>query len=237
MFADLHTHILFSVDDGPENLESSVALLEKAVKDGIDNIIATPHFYASMHGLDERVSLANERFQTLKNEISKRNIPIKDFLLGYEVRYFKGISATEEINKLCINGSNYLLLELGQIAITDEVIDDIMQLIYSGRTVILAHLERYTKMPGFKDLKRVIIQNDIPVQVTASSFIEKPFQRAAVRLLKEGLVTFLSSDMHHDTLRPPKMTEAVREISKQLEPKVAQKLIENGNKLFAKIKG
>lgn len=237
MFADLHTHILYGVDDGPETLETSIALLEKAVKDGIDNIIATPHFYASMHGLDERISLTNERFEEFKREIYKRNIPIKDFLLGYEVRYFKGISKSEEIDKLCLNSSKYILLELGQIAITDDVIDDIMQLVYSGYRVILAHLERYAKMPGFKDLKKIINHNDILVQVTAVSFICNPFQRAAFRLLKEGLVTFISSDMHHDTLRPPKMTEAVREISKQSEQKIAQKLIDNGNKLFEKIKG
>lgn len=236
MFADLHAHILFDIDDGPETIEASIALLEKAVADGIDSIVATPHFYASMHSLDERVTLANKRFEALKNEMAKRNIPIKEFLLGYEVRYFKGISNTEEIDKLCINGSRYLLLELGQIAITEDVIDDIMGLIYSGYTVIFAHLERYTKNPGFKELKKIISENHIPVQVTAVSFIEKPFQRASYRLLKEGLVTFLSSDMHDALIRAPKMTEAVREISKQIAPDVAQTLIKKGNEFFEKIK-
>lgn len=235
MFADLHTHILFDIDDGPETIEASIALLQKAVTDGIDSIIATPHFYASMHSLDDRVELASKRFEALKNEIVKRNIPIRDFLLGYEVRYFKGISSTEEINKLCINGSKYLLLELGQIAITEDVIDDIMGLIYSGYTVILAHLERYTKMPGFKELKKTIFEHHIPVQVTAASFLEKPFQRAAFRLLKDGLVTFISTDMHNDINRGPMMTEAVREISKY-DPQIAQRLIKNGIEFFEKIK-
>ncbi len=42
---DLHCHILPATDDGPQNLEESLELARLAHKDGITDIIATPHHH------------------------------------------------------------------------------------------------------------------------------------------------------------------------------------------------
>lgn len=235
MFADLHAHVLPNIDDGPETIEQSIELLKAAADNGIDRIVATPHFYGSVHGLDEHVAKAANSFEALKKEIICREISIKDILLGYEVRYFSGISKSEDISRICLNGSNILLLELGSIVINDRVINDILELEYSGYTVILAHLERYTKLNGFKHLKPIINGNTVLAQITADAFTEKGFQRAAYRLLKEGLASVLATDMHHIDYRPPKFAEAIDIISCQMGAGIAKALVDNGNQLFEKI--
>src|SRR5260221_4629557 len=40
---DLHCHILPGIDDGPDNIEESLAMAEHAIADGITHVVATPH--------------------------------------------------------------------------------------------------------------------------------------------------------------------------------------------------
>ena len=42
---DLHSHILPGVDDGSESVEMSCAMLNELQKQGVETVVATPHFY------------------------------------------------------------------------------------------------------------------------------------------------------------------------------------------------
>ncbi|MFQ7550969.1 MAG: CpsB/CapC family capsule biosynthesis tyrosine phosphatase [Blautia marasmi] len=48
MIIDTHCHILPGVDDGAKNADETRKMLRMAFKDGIDEIIATPHFNCDM---------------------------------------------------------------------------------------------------------------------------------------------------------------------------------------------
>lgn len=49
---DFHSHILPGIDDGARNLETSLAMLRQVSSQGVDYMIATPHFYASHDRVD-----------------------------------------------------------------------------------------------------------------------------------------------------------------------------------------
>ena len=231
MFTDIHSHILHSIDDGPENFEQSVMLLNEAVKGGVKKIIAVPHFYASRHGLEERLSLAKARYSELQGYISQNNIPVS-LLLGFEVRYFNGISRIDSLNKLCINGSKVLLLELGASPITQEVVEEILDLSYSGYKVVLAHIERYTKISGFKRIKPLITAGEVIVQCNADSFLSGHFRRVAHSLLKKNAVSLIASDMHSVELRPPNLKQAYEAIENKFGTNVKNRLLLNCEKVF-----
>lgn len=231
MFTDIHSHILHGIDDGPENFEQSVLLLNEASRNGVKRIIATPHFHASRHGLDERLSLAADRYSKLQNYILENNIPVS-LLQGFEVRYFNGISRIDSLNKLCINGSKVLLLELDASNITEAVADEILDMSYSGYKVVLAHIERYTKLSGFKQIKRLIADGEVIAQCNADSFLSGCFGRAAQRLLKENMVSIIASDMHSLEHRPPNLKQAYEAIENKFGPKVKSRLIYKAENLF-----
>ena len=231
MFADIHAHILCDIDDGPKTLEESVELLNLAVKDGIDRIIATPHFYASYHSLDERIAKRNERFNLLDEYIKQNNLPVK-ILPGFEVRYFDGISRSDSLDRLCLNNSKVLLLELGLIPITDKVIEEIIELEYSGYIVVLAHIERYFKMPGFKLIRQMLKSGYAVAQLTASSFLSVPFKAAAIRLIKQAPNVVIASDMHSCDVRPPAISEAFDFINTKFGPAKKNAINYNSDRLF-----
>lgn len=231
MFADIHAHLLCDIDDGPKTLEESIELLNLAVKDGIDRIIATPHFYASYHSLDERIAKRDERFNLLNEYVVQNNLTVK-ILPGFEVRYFDGISRSDSLKGLCLNNSKVLLLEIGLIPITEKVIEEIIELEYSGYTVVLAHIERYFKMPGFKLIRQMLKNGYAIAQLTASSFLSAPFKAAAIRLIKEAPNVVIASDMHSSDGRPPVISEAYEVIQTKFGPAKKKAIIYNSDRLF-----
>ena len=40
---DIHSHILYDIDDGSESLDMSLQMLRMSVDSGVTDIIATPH--------------------------------------------------------------------------------------------------------------------------------------------------------------------------------------------------
>ena len=44
-FTDIHNHILFGVDDGSPDIETSLKMLRMAYEDGTRDMVLTPHFH------------------------------------------------------------------------------------------------------------------------------------------------------------------------------------------------
>ena len=42
---DIHSHIIYHIDDGSHDLEESLELIRQDVEQGAHAIIATPHYY------------------------------------------------------------------------------------------------------------------------------------------------------------------------------------------------
>lgn len=234
MYTDIHSHILPGVDDGPKTLEEAVALIKLSALEGITNIIATPHFYASRHDLDERLLLINKQFELVKDSF-KTDFSNLNFHLGMEVRYFNDISKSDSLEKLCIQNSKVLLLELGYEPINEKIISELIELYYRGFTVILAHIERYYKVKGFSNLKNLIKEGFVKAQLTASSIFDSPFARISAKLLKSGYISYIASDMHSVDLRPPKLKQAFEYIEKKYGTIEKNVLVNNSFSLFESI--
>ena len=64
---DIHTHIMFDIDDGSRTLEESIELLKKHIKNNITKIVLTPHYIENSNyntSNEEKI----EKFNILKNE-------------------------------------------------------------------------------------------------------------------------------------------------------------------------
>ncbi|MFM7814446.1 MAG: CpsB/CapC family capsule biosynthesis tyrosine phosphatase, partial [Flavobacteriales bacterium] len=46
---DMHSHLLPGIDDGAQNIEQSIELIEKLIAFGYEGAVTTPHVYWDMY--------------------------------------------------------------------------------------------------------------------------------------------------------------------------------------------
>lgn len=221
---DFHSHVLPCVDDGSQSLEESVLMLNSLKEQGIDTVIATPHFYANSDSVESFLERRNAAYGLLKNE---NLIPI-DLLLGAEVRYYEGISRLEGLEKLRVTDSSLLILEMPMAKWSEYTVKELLAISRSrDYKLALAHIERYFDIQD-DDVWQTLLENDIAFQVNASFFLSPMTRRKALRLLKNGFVHFLGSDCHDTKRRPPRIGPAYQLLSKKIGSELFEGFIKYG---------
>ena len=137
---DIHSHILFGVDDGAKDIEESIELLKQAVSVGYTDIVCSSHYYIGLY--ENRNYLTH--FNLLQDEINRLNISINIYLgneFNLDSEYF---SHKDKINK--INNGKYFLVEIKSNIIYSICKDFFQMLLGKGVTPIFAHVERYNQI-------------------------------------------------------------------------------------------
>lgn len=226
---DWHSHILPGVDDGSQSTEESLKLLRKQAEQGVEVVIATPHYYAEEEKLDDFLARRERSFQSLQQELTP---DLPKVLLGAEVRYYPGISMMEDIRRLCIEGTSLLLLEMPFSEWTEYTVRDVLKLAHSsGVTVILAHMERYLSFQN-KEVWKRFRESGILMQANASFFLQFSTKRKALNFLRNADVRFIGSDCHNMDFRPPRIGEAFELIRKKFGERFASQMQEYGYSLL-----
>ena len=209
---DFHTHILPGIDDGSSNVAESVSMLRMEGEQGIKCVIATPHFYPQHDSPDRFLQRRDAAFAELRRKTAGL-AGFPQIILGAEVHFFRGMSQSDQLDRLTIGGKRCILIEMPAISWTDEMYE-----IYTQRGIvpIIAHVERYiTPFNQGKVMRRL---EDLPVAVQANAnfFVKRSTARVAARLLKEDRIHLLGSDCHSTRRRTPNMQMAIEKIQKKL---------------------
>lgn len=213
---DFHSHILPRMDDGSESVDQSLGMLQMEAEQGIKQVIATPHFYAHQHNLEYFIKRREGAERCLKEAMAvHKGLP--NVIVGAEVHYFRGISASEEISSLAIGETNYILIEMPGSTWTDDMYSE-LSLLYEkrGLTPIVAHVDRYLGRFRTYGIPERLAEMPVLVQANADFFLNKRTVAQAVRLLKEGHIHLIGSDCHNLKSRKPNLGFAVSEIEKRL---------------------
>lgn len=233
---DIHSHILPAVDDGAKDVEASVKLLEAMKTQGITDVIATPHFYASEQNIDDFRRTVREAKEELDSAVFGLDLP--KIIIGAEVHYFRGIGKSNGITELTLGNSNYMLLELSNSEISQSVLNDIRDLSSNfGITPIIAHVERYANERGFKKLLDLIASGVCYAQVNATSVLYAPLKRVTHKLMKKGYISFVATDSHSPEHRPPLMGDALELIKKDFGNGYLNRLIKNSDRFCEELSG
>ncbi len=207
----MHCHILPGMDDGSKDPAMSLDMLRAAAKQGVRQMLATPHYYPveSVRDFLERRNRAARALQQAMNDAQEQ---LPEVYLAAEVAYRPGIGYEEDLKSLCIGNSEFMLLELPFAPWGPEVLRDIRNMTCTkGITPVLAHLERYLRIQKKKVLDEVL-QQGVLVQLNAEALLRRQTSRKAVKMLKSGMVHLLGSDCHNMTSRPPNLGTAVQQL-------------------------
>lgn len=191
---DIHSHLIFGVDDGSSCLEESIRMIESAKENSIDTIIATPHFQSGIFSNDH----ALEKYELLAERAADYGM---DLRLGNEVlaedKLINFINAIESIDFV---SSQRMLLELPYNASLETAARLIQRIAAANINIIIAHPERNRKIiRNIKNLIYLIRAANCQVQVDAGSIAGVYgflVREAACQLLKAGVVDYVASNAH-----------------------------------------
>ena len=235
MFKDIHCHLLPGIDDGSSSIEESIETLRRAEKEGVSEIVLTPHYIENTrYNCNNKNKL--ELFKKLKKEMSKQDINIKLYLGNENYMSMNFIELLENNEIMSINNSRYLLLEFPLNQIYKNSKECLYELVTKGYVPILAHPERYRDFQKNPELVEEYTRMGILLQGNYKSLLGKYGSKAKKTLkvlLKKDLITFLGSDMHHtDDYEIEKALKKVKRIVKD-ENRVEDISFNNFDKVIA----
>lgn len=215
---DLHTHFLPQIDDGSQDLKTSVQLLRRLVEQGVHTVCATSHYYARHESIDSFLQRRQEASSNLYDALRDENdSALPRILLGAEVAYFSGMSNSAQLDSLCLSGTRTLLLELSYTQWTPQQVEEVASLsLDRGYQVILAHPERFSHMRSYwNDMER-LMSLPLALQINADSLIHWSSRKLALSLLSHAQSPLVASDCHNLTSRPPRLEKARLVVRKKL---------------------
>jgi protein-tyrosine phosphatase len=207
---DIHSQVVWGLDDGASSFADSLVMLRTASEDGISDIIATPHSNAEylfqpglLHQRTKELARRSEGKPVIHRgcefQASSDNIGP---LLGSPATY-------------TINAGPYLLLEFPGLHIGRHTESILRQLLDAGIAPIVAHPERNPFL--LRDLDRLEswVELGCLAKVTARSItggFGGPSRSATFRLLDRGLVHVVATDAHDPQYRPPTLSAAYHSV-------------------------
>lgn len=221
---DFHSHILPGIDDGSASLEESLELLRLSSRQGVEHMVATPHFYPR-HDSPERFFRRREEAEQLLREAMELSGELPEITVGAEVYFFSGISDSELIKTLTIGQKRCILIEMPDSPWGESHYRELEGIyIKHGITPIVAHVDRYIRPFRTHGIPERLEKLPVMVQANASFFLHRSTRRMALRMLKKGQIHLLGSDCHNLTSRRPNLEAAVDVISQNLGPGVLHRI-------------
>ena len=197
---DIHSHILYGIDDGARTIDESLNILKKAYSSGVTDIVLTPHYIINSKyncNNQDKLKLLNN----IKKKMNEENIDI-NLYLGNEVYIDTGISDLIQEDISLINGRRYMLIELPMNR-KSTIIDDVLYELSKNNIIpVIAHPERYTAYykdyEFFYDLieKGCLLQGNIGSLYGIYGIRAK---RMIKGLLKRRMIALMGSDIHHES--------------------------------------
>lgn len=160
---------------------------------------------------------------------------IPQICLGAEVAYRPGLGHQENLEKLCLGASEYMLLEMPFSRWGKAEEREVRNICVAGGVIpILAHIERYFDYQDKKGLAAIVNQ-DVLVQMNAEALAEPTTRRRSLKLLKQGLVHLLGTDCHNMTDRAPNMDQAIAFLQKKRKNEIIEKVLWFSDSLWAEM--
>lgn len=195
---DMHSHIIPGIDDGAPDVNASIALIEGLQKLGINQSIATPHIIGDLYrNSNETIEPA---LKLLQDELVARNNNFKVIAAAeYQLDdYF--IQLLREKVPLRTLKDNIILTEFSWLSRPEKVDEICFEILTEGYKPILAHPERYPyfhhEFGMYEELKNkgFLLQLNL---LSLVGYYGPAVAKVAKQLLKEGLISYIGTDMHH----------------------------------------
>ena len=198
LVTDMHSHLLPGIDDGSEDVSTSLELIEGLTDLGYQKFIATPHILWDIYKND--ISTITPAYDELIAALKEKNIDVPfrfaaEYFLDYHID-----ELIEEKKPLLTLKDNMVLVEFSFISAPLDLKEKLFSLQLAGYQPIIAHPERYGYLSRNKDMFKELKEAGYLFQVNLLSLTgyygKIPFELAN-HLLKNKYIDLLGTDLHH----------------------------------------
>jgi len=203
---DIHSHILWGLDDGVQSLGESLAVLRDALAAGTTDIVATPHsndqFPFDPGLIDARIT-----------ELRAQPDPIPQLHRGCDFHLSAPNieSALRNPTKYTVDGKRYLLVEFPDLFVSPAMDGIMAQLAARGMTPVITHPERNPALQANTARVRKWADSGWLIQITALSLLGRfgpVAMKVAWELIETGIAHIVASDAHGPEDRHARLDEA-----------------------------
>ncbi len=242
---DIHSHIIYHIDDGSRTPEESLELIRQDVEQGAHAIIATPHYYvqyptdparirAKLATIEEALGIGEQSAAHPTPSASEANASALDVRLyaGNEVLWFD--SMTERLQSgeiLTLADSHYTLIEFYPEESYQTILRAIRNVRNAGYRPIIAHAERFKAMQehGLAEVRDLGAYVQLPPEPLSHKGLSRLLDRETKfiqKALRNQEADFLGTDMHRTDRRPPVLRDAIDWIQKNLDADYADAVLQ-----------
>jgi len=195
---DMHSHLVPGIDDGSDNVESSVSFIKGLMELGYNRIITTPHIISDMYPNDPEIIASGHRELQEGVQKNRLNITTRAAAEYYMDEYFEGLVNSDA--PLLTIKDKMVLVEISFSSAPLNFKEMIFAMQMKGYQPVLAHPERYLYLAGNKmlydDLKDmgVLFQMNI---LSVANYYGKSACDLAHYLIKKGYIDMIGTDLHH----------------------------------------
>ena len=196
---DIHSHLIPAIDDGVKDIDSAIELIKELESVGFKKLITTPHTMS--HRFNNSSKTIVDGYESLKVELRKEGVKLELKVASeyYLDEHFLTLLAKRDILTF---GENYLLFEHNYGIKPANYEDLIFEMVVAGYKPVLAHPERYLFMHNdfalYERLKELGVYFQLNLN-SMSGYYSKEVQKIAHKLVENGLIDFIGSDIHHQT--------------------------------------
>jgi tyrosine-protein phosphatase YwqE len=195
---DIHSHLLPGIDDGAQDIETSLELIKGMVELGYKKLITTPHIMWDIYKNTHEVIL--EKLALVKNAVRNAGIDVE---IHTAAEYFLDEHVEELLQKkepLLTISDNMVLTEFSMAFPSMNIKDILFKMQMQGYQPVIAHAERYTYLERNKkfytELKDIgcLLQLNL---LSLNGHYGRSVTELAQYLLKNGYYSLVGTDLHH----------------------------------------
>lgn len=226
---DFHSHILPGIDDGSKDIAMTEKMLRMAAEQEIDWMAATPHFYADSMSIDGFLRRRQAAFDKAAPVAAANGIRL---MCGAEVAFFSGMSRAEQLEKLCFDGTNVMMVEMPFREWSARDLQEIERLLRRGIRPIIAHAERFYQFQTDRQIIPELLEMPVYVQINAGCLLHWRARRQAMKLFANGQAQLLGSDCHNISSRPQNLAEGRAVLRKKFGKSLLEQIDEQSTALL-----
>ncbi|WP_026038736.1 tyrosine-protein phosphatase [Myroides injenensis] len=196
-YIDIHSHLMFGIDDGAQTPDDTKFIIESMKSLGFDQAITTPHTTPLVWDNTKEGILS--KYDEVKNILSD-HADMLSLRVASEYMMDDSFLKRMEQEELLTLKDKYVLVEMSYINPPIQLFDILFQLKSRGYEIVLAHPERYNFYHQNTDMYLKLKKMGCNFQMnllSVTGYYGGHVLEAAKFLLKNDLIDFAGSDIHH----------------------------------------